>query len=279
MLIMLQLYGVTIIGASLLASALALLGCHIAMRDQSMQTLCVSQGATLGVLLGIGLAETMHLQPLAGVMPFVAGAAVAGTSFLIGEWTCRRRPASRNTGLSALFALLIAIAAVVSSVFPGLENHMAQRFFGDLATASKAESWIMAATGIILLSVFWKFHRPLLRASFDLAAFGSGNGMLYGENFSRLLTVVSVTISVQVAGFLFTAAALFVPTALLGGSQRSGGVVSHLFRCSLAALFGSVLGFGTSLLFPMLPTAPAMVLAILVVGYLAETGGASRRRR
>ena len=51
---LLSIYAWTIAASTILGSALALLGVQLAARDRAMQTMCIGQGAMLGVLVGIG---------------------------------------------------------------------------------------------------------------------------------------------------------------------------------------------------------------------------------
>src|SRR5690606_37998596 len=119
----------TIVAASLLAAGLSVLGAHIATRDKAMQTLCLGQGAMLGVITGIGVAHALDGSGLIlAWLPFAIAATCAGLTFALSERLLRNKHASKNTVLVSLFGILLAAGYLASALFPGLESHMTQRY-------------------------------------------------------------------------------------------------------------------------------------------------------
>ncbi|MEZ4749616.1 MAG: hypothetical protein R3B54_03020 [Bdellovibrionota bacterium] len=135
MLALLSIYKFTILAGAVLAPALALLGCQLAARDRAVQTLCVAQGATLGVLLGIGVLHYSNVEESSvHYSTILSGFLVSVLTFYAGNRLVARRLSSRNSYFTALFVSLLAAASLVSAVFPALETHLAQVFlrrFGD----------------------------------------------------------------------------------------------------------------------------------------------------
>lgn len=262
---LLQLYALTIVAGIVLAPALAALGCQLAARDRSVQTLCVAQGATLGVLLGIGLLHysaveevTVHYSTL------LSGFLVASLCFFAADRLVKGRLSSRNSYFTALFVSLLAASSLIAAVFPALESHLAQVFFGDLATLTDRDSAITLAVAIISCSVLlWQWNH-MTDDSFTLMILG----VPCSERYFNLLSLLLLCFSVQFVGFLFTAAALFLPTTLLS-FRRDVRLRQHLIFCMVGAGTSVLLGFSLSLVYTHLPTVPTIVFVMgLVCGAL-----------
>jgi zinc/manganese transport system permease protein len=267
---LLRLYVWAILGGVLAAMTLGFLGAWIAARDRAMQTLCLGQGATLGVLVGLGLLPFTHLEGEVGhFFPFLIAVAFSAGTYLLSERMVLGRSASKNTFYSFLFATLLALAYLVSSLFPALESHMAQVFFGDLATLNDhdaAKTVGLALVGMGLLLYRWK---AFSNQAFEAAIFGVGRQERPGKR--RLLfkgiSFVAICFSVQYLGFLFTMACLFVPTSLVsfvGGL----GLRRHLAMSSGLATAATLGGFVLSLQYTRLPTVPTIVVLMLILAPL-----------
>jgi hypothetical protein len=168
----------------------------------------------------------------------------------------------------------------VSALFPALENHMTQVYFGDLATLTTFDAKLtLGISGIACLAsvLLWK---GLARQSFELATFGEGflNRVALRERaLFSLGALTLVCFSVQLVGFLFTVAALFLPTTLLTFLGR-GGLRLHLGLCALLAGAGALSGFLLSLHYTRLPTVPSIVLWIAGLGAGILLGSGLMRR-
>lgn len=271
---MLKLYAWTLPAGCFFAAALSLLGCHLAARDRAMQTVCVSQGAVFGVLLALALGRGLHhADPDSHLLPFVLSFAVSAATFLVTGIFTRKVGASKNTLFAASFGLLVALTHLVSALFPALESHTAQIFFGDLATLTEFDAKITFGLGLAATSLFFVFWRPMANQSFELASFGEritwqgarlGGLSLEGLLFEGL-TLSILCYSVQFLGFLFTISLLFLPTTLL--SFFTGGrLLRHFLACALLAVLSSAVGLLASLWFTRLPTVPSITLVAFVLG-------------
>lgn len=265
---LLGIYGLPIVASVVLGAGLALLGCHLAARDRALQALCVGQGAMLGVLVGLGLTTTVFSEELLfQSLPWGLAIVAAAVTYYGSEALVGARSASRSTHFAALFAALLAGGALVGAAFPALEGHLAQKYFGDLATLSEADAWLALGIGILLLGMLTWRARQVSRASFAEAILGASPGPLAeGSAFWFAVgTVLVLSVSVQVVGFLYTVACLFVPTALASRSRRPG-LRRHFVACAAVAGLGSGGGFLLSLDFATLPTVPVIVALLLVFG-------------
>ncbi len=266
------IYGWTIVASVFLAAGLALLGCQLAARDRAMQTLCMGQGAMLGVLLGLGIVQTLlHDEPLATFLPLILALVVAALTFVLSERLVAHRMASSNTHFASLFALLLAGGYLVSALFPALENHMAQKYFGDLATISSGESYAGIAVGILLVGLMALCSRSFTQASFEKAITGEVVVSSRWLRLSRfdLLSLVVLCFCVQTVGYLFTIACLFIPTAI-ASRTLAAGLNRHLSFCAIVAAFATGLGFCLSLNSNILPTVPTIISCLLLVGLLVS---------
>ena len=263
---MISIYLLPILASALYAMALSFLGTHLAARDRSMQTLCVSQGAMFGTLIGIGVAQQwLHPQSSGVAYPFVISVCGSVVTFFASEAFLGKNSASKNTYFAAIFSLLVSLSYMASSLFPGLESHMAQRYFGDLATVSDGESKLIAAVALsTLVVVFWKW-KTIAQESFDSAILGSQAIVL--TSWFGLVSLVNIALSVQVLGFLFTISCLFLPTTIVS-RKRSPGFWSHTRLCMLVSAGGTIFGFGLSIFYDSLPTVPAIVLSIAGFSFL-----------
>lgn len=270
MLSLLELYQWAILAAVLFAGALTMTGCHLAGRDRSMQTMCVGQGAMLGVLLGLGLTQVFFHEhdDAALVGPFVSAILVAIGVYFLSERLAARRVAGKNTYFSAIFATLLAAGYLVSALFPALENHMAQRFFGDIATLSGEEAYVTIglAAAVLLVHVFlWKrfsadsFNLSILGES-SLSAKGNWSPLVFD-----LVALVTICFAVQIVGFLFTVTCLFLPTTVISFT-KGRGLSRHLVMCLGVCAVAVAAGFAMSLYRSNLPTVPTIVMAIVVFG-------------
>lgn len=252
-----------------MAPALSLIGCHLAARDKAMQTLCVGQGASLGVLVGLEFLAFLGTSEInEGIWPLLSAAFFSMVTFFLSEKLVSHKQASKNTYYAAIFASLLALGHLVSALSPHLENHMSQVFFGDLATLTNVESFVAIAMGIGLLATLLSWWRPLSGQSFGNAIFGDQvkwHTLGIRPNTFNYLSLLAVAFSVQFLGFLFTVACLFLPTTLLIAIPVRS-LKSHFAWASAIATFSTLSGFLISLQFTRLPTVPLIVLIMVVCG-------------
>ncbi|MBI1860078.1 MAG: metal ABC transporter permease [Deltaproteobacteria bacterium] len=270
---LIAIYKWAIAAGMVVAPALALLGCHIAARDRSVQAICISQGAMLGAIVGLFFEHWLETQWLSVPVVF-AGSALA---FLVGETLTHQRHASKNTLLCSIFATLLALGYLFSALFPGVENHMTQVFFGDLATLSNIQAFTAIALGCLGLGVLAIDYRNISRSSFAISVFGNDiySSRRHSIDAFSLFSLAAMAVSVQFMGFLFTISSLFLPTslALLMGNR---GLKFHLWFCALVASAAAGVGFHLSLHYTQAPTVPLIVLCLVGLG---TVGSLCLRRR
>jgi zinc/manganese transport system permease protein len=276
MTMMLGIYLWTILAGMVAAAGLALIGAQLASREQGVQALVVSQASSLGVVVGIGVLHVLFgeqdndhigILPLATALVFGSGAFLAGEKFIRADWP------ARNSYAVALFALLLSLKYLVTSLVPSLESHLAASFFGDLAVVSDPEAqWLfLLGTAVLLLLAFsWK---KISMQSFEIAIFGRISGGRIARRTSLSFLVIAlgmICLSIQYLGLLFTLASLFLPTLILSGSARNLNV--YTFAVVGLAVLGSLTGFLASLWHGQMPTVPAIAVAYVILGIFFRWG-------
>lgn len=272
---LIELYAWTIPAGAVFGVALALLGCQIAARERVLQMFCVSQSALVGVLLGLGLAtHAVHQDPETHLAPLLFSLVCSMMVFLFTESFAQRIRFSRNTFFATIFAILLSVTYLISVLFPSLESHMANMFFGDLATLTEFDSQVTLAIGVVALVALILFRKPITCRSFDMAIYGERRKRVWQtRNMVFLaLTILLLCYAVQFLGFLFTISMLFLPTTFFA-LDITGGIRAHFWRVCIFAGVSSLLGFLLSLKFTRLPTTPTicLLLAFLASAWLLFT--------
>lgn len=277
---LLPLYLWTIPAGALFGAALALLGCQIAARERVVQTFCVSQGAIVGVLIALGMGTLLdHSDPEFHAVPFIVSVLTSTAVFAVSESFARQEKTSKSTVFASIFTFLLAGSYLISVIFPALERHMANVFFGDLATLTEFDSKITLILGGVTLLGLIRFWKPISNRSFEIAVYGeTATGVQKRQDVVYLgLALVLLCYAVQFLGFLFTMAMLFLPTTILTGVAQKG-LRLHLILCIAVALTGVVAGFLLSLYFTQLPTVPMVTLAVVISALTVIALSRLRRR-
>jgi len=275
-----SLYRWAIFAGLIGAINLALIGCHLAARDRAMQTLCLGQGATLGVLIGLGILAPLHFsETLYHYFPILTAFLMTAIVYLISQKISQKRLASKNTFFALTFAILLGLSYLASSVFPSLEVHVTQLFFGDLATVTDRDALAVITLSVLSLIALGQNSRLFSHLSFQIAIFGDSILKSREKTSDQLLNaicLVTLAFTIQFMGFLFTISCLFIPTGILR-STKHAGLGRHFILSSMAAGIGTVTGFMMSVANGNLPTVPTVVLAITLVslGLLATEGHSS----
>jgi len=271
-----ELYRFTIAAGVLTALALSWTGAHLATQARAAQTLCVSQGASLGVLLGMQAVCSLQGDEalVTSPWPSLTGIGVAALVYFLIDGFTRKAPA-RNVVFIAAFAFLWALSPLLAGLFPRIDDHLTQVYFGDLVTLSDANTWMALGISTLQLGYLAWAGRSLNRLSFDIAITGSHSfpARAMAETWRlqgfQILGLVLVCFSVQFLGLLFTLGCLFIPTVVLSRPGRAG-VSLHLGVSLLTAGLGAALGFILSLLSGKLSTVPTVIVLTALIGLVAR---------
>ena len=257
-------YGWAVAGATLLGCALAWMGAHVVTRGESLQTLCVSQGAELGILSSIIIVlfaggSVVGMPPWVGFLGAILGACLCGVAARAAEVV---RLSSRTSVLFSFWLILLSGTQVLVALHPLLESHYSGAFLGDLTTLADSQARVVVALAVVLLIWIRVFGRSLAMGSFDCAVLhlGAPKSLLsQGGVF-----LVSSAIATWSMGFLFTCACLFLPTSLMS-ILVSSSARFHVLVCSVVAGVSVPLGFLLSVAHGRIPTVPTIALVLVVV--------------
>ena len=170
----LELFKWTILASMAASSVLAFLGVQLASKAKSVQVLAMSQGAILGVLIGMaasGFSVHEGSELDTHFLPLFFSSIVAFLVSVFGEYITKDIRSSKNTYYVSIFSFLMAFSYFVSALFPALESHMTQVFFGDLATLTNTDSMLTIAFSLICFSFFLIMKNKIINDSFEDAEY------------------------------------------------------------------------------------------------------------
>lgn len=265
------LYAWTFPASIFFGGALALLGGHLASRNREMQTLCVSQGAVFGVLLSIGLIHisTGH-EDETRILPTLSALVFSTLTFMATNAWVKNRPGLKGAIYVSAFAFLVALGYLTTALFPALESHMSQAYFGDLATMTAGDSQFSFVFGLVATSLLVYFWKAISNQSFEISYFGNRVSVAHGKKqdfLFNLLALLLIAYAIQTMGFLYAISCLFIPTTLFSMSGLVG-LRRHLALCFACAALASPLGLAISLVNTRLPTVPTISVLFFGVGFV-----------
>lgn len=258
-----------IVAAMSMGLLLNLWGVHLAARDKTLQSLCLSQGAILGLLVGMAFSASWD-ENLKDLFPFFTALFSTAVIFFLSE---------RNDGLSlaqqtprwiVLYASLLAFTYVFTAFLPGVEVHMIHKFFGDLATLSDQQAQLSILVSGLGIGIYFFCHRTFTQASFDLAVLNIPDTNKKLRILFLIVEFVSIAFGVMAFGLLFTIACLFVASTILSTTQSKPGLLRHMITSSLITVYACGSGFVISLLNSRLPTVPTIVICALLIGGISR---------
>lgn len=262
------------LSTSLAAAALAAAGAHLATRQRTLQSLCLAQGAELGALASVMAAALAHTALAEAQTWWSLGGGLMG-ALVVGGLASRvgqTRTASRTPRLFSTWIVLVAVTHLVVALHPALESHLARVFLGDLATLSDAEALVAGLAGLVSLACLVFARKRFAQRTFDASALGLAS--VRGRALEVVPFLVLPAVSTWAAGFLFTCACLFVPTALL--AREGDSSVRSTALCAGVALVCAPVGLLVSLQFDRMPTVPGIVALIATacvgLGFLRNQG-------
>jgi zinc transport system permease protein len=255
-----------IINALLAGIALALvagpLGCVVVWRRMAYFGDTLAHAA----LLGVALAVSANLLPLAGVV--IIGATLAVLLF----WLEKHSELSTDTLLGILSHTALAAGLIVLSIVQrdasGID--MMAYLFGDILAISRNDLYWMYAGVVVIGVAIWRLWPGLLSMSVheDLARTDGVPVALMRFAFMLLLALM-IAITINVVGILLITALLIIPAASARLFSRTP--VQMIVLAVVFALLSVFTGLGFSLHWDT-PTGPSIVVLAAVLFFVARTG-------
>ena len=193
-----------LVGGSLAALALALVGTWVVIRGMSF----LGDALVHGVVPGIALAVLLDFNLLIGAA-LAAGVMIAGIDLVRRQTTV-----SEDTSIGLLFVGMLALGVILVSRMPAYTGTITSILFGDALGVSAADIVASAAVAGIAVAASVLLYRPFL-----VLAFSEQKSRLLGLrprlSHALLLALITVTIvgSFQTVGTLLVLGLLVGPPA------------------------------------------------------------------
>ena len=200
---------------------------------------------------GIGAAVFLRSQfPQAfGWLSPLHGATVATlvAALLIG--LVHERVAERmDTLIGAMWAVGMSIGILLIKFTPGYETELMSYLFGNIATVSRANVWLIAVLDVAIAVVVLVYHKQLLAICLD-----QEQAQLQGTNVLAanvvLLSLVGLTVIclIQVVGLILVLALLTLPAAMAAHhvSRIAPMMLVSAILCMLLTTVPRIAAYGT----------------------------------
>lgn len=146
-----------LVGGSLAAIALALVGTWVVIRGMSF----LGDALVHGVIPGIALAVLFDFNP-------ILGAAIAAIAMMSGiNLVHRQTEFPEDTGIGLLFVGMLGLGVILISRTPSYAGDLTSILFGDVLGVGEADVYWLAAVAVISLLASAVMYRPFLVLSFN----------------------------------------------------------------------------------------------------------------
>lgn len=233
-----------LIGGSLAAIALALVGTWVVLRGMSF----LGDALVHGVIPGIALAVLLDFNVL-------VGAIAAAVVMLLGVNLVHRQTTfSEDTGIGLLFVGMLAVGVILISRTPSYTGSLTTILFGDALGVSRGDILILTVLAVLVAVVSLAFYRPFLALSFN-----EQKARLLGMRPGLAHFVMLGLITLGIVGSFQTVGTLLVFGLLIGPPATAALLVR---RVPLMMLTSAAIGV-------------LSVIVGLIVSYHADTAGSA----
>lgn len=157
-----------------------------------------------------GLAVAFVLQG-----SLVLGGAIAGvlTAILVAVFAQNRR-LKEDSIIGVFFVAAFALGIVIISRAPGYAGSLQQFLFGSITGIPDEDVLIVAATGLVLLTVAFLLHKEFVLVTLDREmARAAGLPVFVLDMVLYVMVAVAIVISIQTIGNILVLALLITPAA------------------------------------------------------------------
>lgn len=233
-----------LVGGSLAAVALALVGTWVVIRGMSF----LGDALVHGVVPGIALAILFDFNVLVGAI----GAALV---MMIGiNFVHRQTTFSEDTSIGLLFVGMLALGVILISKTPAFSGNLAAILFGDALGVDTPDLVLLGALAVVTIVSTAVLHRPFL-----VLAFNEQKARLLGLRPQVAHLALLGLITLVIVGSFQTVGTLLVFGLLVGPAATAALLVKRVpAMMALAALIGVI-----------------SVFAGLWISYHADTSGSA----
>jgi manganese/zinc/iron transport system permease protein len=246
-------------GASLLGAGAGVLGCFAFLRRRALLGDALAHATLPGVCLAFMVTGSKH--PLV----LLAGAAVTGWLGVRAVEGIVKHSRIKEDGALALtlsvffgagIVLLTRIQKTGSAAQAGLDKFL----FGQAASLVGADVWLLGGVTVLLIAAVTIAFKEFKLVSFD-PSFASTLGWPVGwiEVLLSMLTVLSVTVGLQLVGVVLMAAMLVTPAA--AARYWTDKLTRMVWIAGLIGATSGAAGAVVSVIAPRMPTGPWTVVA------------------
>lgn len=248
-----------VLGSMLLGAGAGTLGCFTFLRKRALLGDALAHAALPGVCLAFMATGSKHpLVLLAGAS--LTGALGAGAVDQIVRRSRIKEDAALALTLSVFFGFGIVLLTRIQKSGAAAQAGLDKFLFGQAASLVPADLWLLGGVTVVLLAGV-----ALAFKEFKLVAFDPVFAGTLGWPVARLdlllsaMTVVSVTVGLQLVGVVLMAAMLVTPAAAARyWTDRLPRMI--VLAATIGAVSGAI-GTWISVLAPRMPTGPWIVVA------------------
>ena len=203
---------------------------------------------------GIGLAFFMGWPYLAGTLGFSLAAAM-----VMAAVTLRARHRA-DTIIGVIWALGMAIGIILLDLSPGYNTDLMSYLFGSILSVPASDLWIMAAIGIIIMTLVVFYYHDLLALSYD-EEFARIRGVPVTLLYFLLIGMLAVTVVmvIQVVGLILVIALLTIPPFIMESYARS--MLAMMIGSSLLGMLFTISGLWLSYAYDLTSGATIILVA------------------
>lgn len=262
-----------IIAALICGATLALIGTQISARRQETLVLVVNQATVsvyLFLMLGINIFTSGLDHSHIGSLANVTAVTLSVVLLKLAESIVPGKYFGVRAEQTVIFMGLLCLSHLFASSNSGFEGQFLRSLMGDVVLLSDDKAYQLILFGSLALIICLAHKRNALTRSFVRAILGTSERDI-GLCFNRSARIYETALLGFVClctiemGFLFTSAAILVPTKLMSVSGLVG-FRSHVIGVVSLWLISCFAGFSASLVFVNLPTAPAIGAALFILG-------------
>lgn len=238
-----------------------LVGSHLPARNQVVRSLMVTQLATLGLLMGMLISNLAHMPHWMSEVLVPLSVATALTFFILKVMERTFFQLNEGTYMCGYF-IFLALSFVVCSLFPGLELHHTQMFFGDVVTISGLSLWGSLSYMIIALVILFFYQKDWVLHSVDQQLLGDCYTCTKSHDRFAFFSLMTIIVGLFSLGQMFTLGTMLLAPIFLKGQAR--GLRSFLILISVLTSTAMISGLGLSLFWTKLSTVPLMILILAI---------------